>query len=148
MTLFVKDLLVAQLRPNATEQEQASMVRVVLVILGVLAIAISGLQPNVIHAINWIFSWLIPVFVLCIIGLFWKRSAGAAISTMVVSWIINCLWSMTSFPENIGLANVHNAFVALAVSIILGLVLTAMLPGSQGFFKEKKSQQAHVALGV
>ena len=146
-TLFVKDLYVNQLNPEASEKMQTRLVRVGIVVLGGLAIAISGLQPTVILAINWIFSWLIPVFVLCIIGLFMKRSSSAAMITMVVCWLINCLWSMTSFPQAIGMANVHNAFVALFISIILGVLLSLILPGKKSFFYEhrEKKLQAQIA---
>ncbi|MBF7097251.1 sodium:solute symporter family protein [Alkalibacter sp. M17DMB] len=136
-TIIVKDLYVSLYKPNASEKEQTKMVRIAILILSVIAIAVTvSFQPDVITAINWIFSWMIPVFSISIIGLFWKRSEAAALITMFLCWALNCLWSMTSFPTIIGMDNVHVAIMSLIVSVISGILLTFFLPGKPGFFSE------------
>ena len=41
-----------------------------------MAASIATVLPPIVAAINWLFAWSAPVFVMIIIGLFWKRSTN------------------------------------------------------------------------
>ncbi|MBE3580516.1 MAG: sodium:solute symporter family protein [Thermoanaerobacteraceae bacterium] len=133
-TLFVKDIYVALYNPKATEAQQTRLVRILVVVLGILALLPAATLPPIVGAILWLFSWLVPIFWFVIFGLFWKRSTTAAIITTVVSWIATCLWSFTPLPNVLGWQSVHNVYITCLVTAVLGIILTAVLPGEKGLF--------------
>lgn len=133
-TIFTIDIYKNLFNPDATEADERRVTRIGIFVLGILAMGVAGYLPPIVSAINWLFAWMTPVFWLIIFGLFWKRSNSAAIWTMLISWVCNGLWSFTSLPEIIGLVGAPNVYVTLATSIIIGGVLTMILPGKPGLF--------------
>ena len=89
-TIFAYDLYGGLYKPEATEKEKTLVMRIMIVIVGILAIVLCNFQPAVVTTINWIFTWGVPLFVMLVIGLCWKRNTTAAMITMFVSWIANC----------------------------------------------------------
>ena len=136
-TIFTIDIYKNLFNPAATENDEKRVTRIAIWILGVLAVAVAGYLPPIVSAINWLFAWMAPVFWLIIFGLFWKRSNTAAVWTMVVSWILNGLWSFTSLPGIVGLDGIPNVYVTLASGIALGVVLTAITKGKPGLLRIK-----------
>jgi len=139
-TLFAKDIYAKLYKPNATDTEQIRVIRIVIVILGAIAIGGSALQPNITSVMNWVFMFSMPIFVMVIIGLFWKCSYRAAIITMVVGWITNIVWTMTPLADLLG--TVHAAYIVLPVCVVLGVILTAACPGNLGLFRMKNGKPA------
>lgn len=90
--------------------------RIMIVIVGILAIVLCNFQPTVVTTINWIFTWGVPLFVMLVIGLCWKRNTTAAMITMFVSWIANIVWVICGLQERLGMDNfpsgisVHDCF--------------------------------------
>lgn len=133
-TIFTKDIYVHLFNPNATPAQEKRVARIAVVVLVLLASAVATRLPPIIAAVNWIFAWSVPIFVLIVIGLQWKKSSLAAVLTLAIAWIVNLLWSFTGLPAALGLerwatANVH---VALVVSLVVGIGLTALLKGERG----------------
>lgn len=145
-TLYAKDLYTQLYKKDATDEEQIRIMRIVIVVAGVVGIIGANLDPMVSTGINWIFSFGIPIFVLAMIGLFWKRSEKAALWTLGISWIINILWTMTPIKGWIGLADLHIAYVALPVAVLLGVILTIVLPSKPGYFKHLKQEKEMAAV--
>lgn len=142
-TIFAYDLFGGLYKPNATEKEKVRVMRIMIVIVGVLAIALSTFQPTVVTTINWIFTWGCPLFVMLVIGLVWKRNTKAMVITCFVSWIANVVWITCGVQEMLGMVNFHQVYLCTIISVVLGLILTAVLPGSKpGFFKLSKEEQA------
>ncbi|MCC8123135.1 MAG: sodium:solute symporter family protein [Oscillospiraceae bacterium] len=137
-TIFAHDLYGGLYKPKATEKEKVKVMRIAIVIVGILAIALSNFQPTVVTTINWVFTWAFPMFIMVIIALFWKRSTPAAVITMFASWIGNVVWTTFGLQAALGATSVHGAYIAVAISLLFGVVLTAILPGKPGFFKESK----------
>ncbi len=141
-TIFAYDLYGGLYKPNASEKEKTLVMRIVIVIVGVLAIVLSNFQPTVVTTINWIFTWGVPMFVMMVIGLCWKRNAKAAVITYAVSWIANILWVTCGLQEKLGWMNFHQVYLCTIISVVLGLVLTAVLPGTKpGFFRLSREEQ-------
>ncbi|GFN24179.1 sodium:solute symporter family protein [Thermanaeromonas sp. C210] len=136
-TLFVKDIYVPLYNPNASEAEQTRMVRIVVLVLGLLALLPAATLPPIVGAILWLFSWLVPVFWFVVFGLFWKRSTAAAVITTIAAWIATCVWSFTSLPSVLGWQSVHNVYITCLVTGVLGIILTAVLPGEKGLFRNR-----------
>ncbi|MGL5511684.1 MAG: sodium:solute symporter family transporter, partial [Sporomusa sp.] len=144
-TIFAHDLYGGLYKPEASEKEKVRVMRIAIIIVGVLAIVLSNFQPHVVTTINWVFTWAFPMFIMVIIGLFWKRSTKATVITMFASWIASAVWTTFGLQEYLGATAVHGAYVALAVSLLFGLILTAALPGKPGFFKESRQKNAAAA---
>lgn len=134
-TIFVKDIYVRLFKPNATEEEQTRLVRLAIIVLAILALIPAASLPPIVAAILWLFSWTVPIFWFVVFGLFWKRSASAALVTILLSWIITCLWSFTSLPQALGLEKVHNVYVVLTITIVVGILLQLATKGKPGLFR-------------
>lgn len=137
-TMFTKDIYVNLFNPEATEWDEKRVARGAMVVLVVMAALIATLLPTIVAAINWLFAWSAPIFVMIIVGLFWKRSTPAAVTTLFLAWIVNIAWSFTSLPAKLGLQIIaqSNAYPTTVVSLVVGLALTAALDGKPGYFRQ------------
>jgi SSS family solute:Na+ symporter len=147
-TLVSVDIYKRLYRPGAAETEIKSVTRIALVVLGAIAIGFASVLPPILASVNWLFSWLVPVFWLVVFGLFWKRSAEVASATLLSAWVINCAWSFTPLPAMLGMAGVPNAYVTLAVTLAIGVFGNLLASGEPGYFHstEYKSRLANVAI--
>ena len=142
-TIFTIDIYKNLFNPKATEAQLKRITRLMIFILGAMAMLVAGYLPPIVSAINWLFAWMTPVFWLIIFGLFWKRSNTAAIWTLIISWTLNCLWSFTSLPDFLGLAGTPNVYVTLFTGLLFGSFLTAAAQGKPGLFREKSTGIHH-----
>lgn len=137
-TIFTKDVYVPRYKPNASEKEQVFLIRVLIVVLAISAAAVGTFLPNILAALGWISSFLAPIFFLFLYGLYWKRSESAVAITVLVAWAVNFLWTFTSLPHALGLPGDINAIVTIIIAIVLGGILTAIMPGKPSFMKSYK----------
>lgn len=144
-TLFSVDIYKRLYRPDAGEVEIKRVTRAVIVVLGLIAIGVASSLPPILASVNWLFSWLVPVFWVVVFGLFWKRSAPVAILTLVAAWAVNCAWSFTPLPQLAGLAEAPNAYVTLAVTFAVGVIGNLVAPGLPGYFR---SQEYRTRIGA
>lgn len=141
-TIFAYDLYGGLYKKNATEKEKTLVMRIVIVIVGIMAIALSNLQPTVVTTINWIFTWNVPLFIMLIIGICWKRNTKAFLITAFVSWIANIVWITLDLQTILGMSNFHQVYLCTIISLVLGIVLTLVLPGTKpGYFKLSGAEQ-------
>lgn len=110
---------------DAKTENKLSRIWIILscAIAAVLAVTIQA-QTNT--AITWGFAWFIPVFVLFIIGMHWRRSQMASITTLIVAWIFNMLVSYTNIAATFNLEGNNHSIFLCVISIVLGIVLTAV----------------------
>ena len=134
-TLFSYDIYQRLYRPQASEAEMTRVTRIAIVALGTIAICVASLLPPILAAMNWLFSWLVPVFWVVVFGLFWKRNAAVAVTMLVAAWAVNCAWSFTSLPALISTADIPNAYVTLLVTLGVGIIGNVALPGAPGLFR-------------
>ena len=128
-TIFAKDIVGANVRGGLTPAEENQLIRRVIFIVGGLAAALTFFNhPNVIRAITWLFAWLAPLFFIIIAGLFWKRNTTVVVTVVLVSWVINCAWSIgpvkqliiAAAPRSAVLENAHiTAIVAFMLTVLL-----------------------------
>jgi SSS family solute:Na+ symporter len=99
---------------------------------------------------NWLFSWLVPVFWVIVFGLFWKRNSAVAIATLVIAWIANSAWSFSSLPVLLNMSDVPNAYVTLVVTLVVGIVGNVSRPGRDAYFSTDayQSRLAHQSATV
>jgi solute:Na+ symporter, SSS family len=143
-TMFTKDIYVNLFHPGATPGKEKKVARAAIIGLVLMASFIATLLPPIVAAINWLFAWSAPMFIMIIVGLFWKRSTPAAITTLFLAWGVNIAWSFTSLPAKLGLQIIaqSNAYPTTVVSLVAGLVLTAALDGKPGYFKKSQKDVA------
>ncbi|MGI6730688.1 MAG: sodium:solute symporter family protein [Anaerovoracaceae bacterium] len=136
-TIFAIDIYKGLFKKDASEQEVARIIRIVVVVLGALAISIASFLPPIIGAINWLFAWIVPVFWLFVFGLFWKRDKGVATLTLVITWVINILWSFTALPSMIGgtVGSLPNGYVTLVISLVVLIIGNLAVKGEPAYFK-------------
>jgi SSS family solute:Na+ symporter len=134
-TLFSVDIYKRLYRPDASEAQVKAITRIAIIVLGVVAILVASSLPPILASVNWLFSWLVPVFWVVVFGLFWKRSATVAVTTMVTAWVINCAWSFTDLPTWVGAAGIPNAYITLGVTLIIGVVGNLFANGEQAYFR-------------
>jgi SSS family solute:Na+ symporter len=134
-TIFANDIVKSLYRPNASERELTRIIRVVIIVVGVVAIAAAAFLPPILAAMNWLFAWLVPVFWIVIAGLLWKRSQPVAVVTLLAAWAANSLWSFSSLPEMLGMKDLPNAYVTLAVTLAVLAVGNAFASGEPGYLR-------------
>lgn len=140
--LFANNIYVLK-KPNASGEEKTKITRGFIVVAGIIAMGVSTFLPEIVNGANWAFAWLVPLFFNVIYGLFWKRNRTAAGSVFAISWILILLWTYTPVPKMTGLDTIPLPYVTLAVAVILGIILNAVLPGSkEGYFKALKKAEA------
>ena len=128
-TIFAKDILGANVQGGLSRAEEKPLIRRVILIIGALAATLTFFNhPNVILAITWLFAWLAPLFFIIVAGLFWKRNRSVALTVVICSWVINCVWSIaparqliaTVMPASAALENAHiTAIVAMVLAVVL-----------------------------
>ena len=135
-TIFSMDLYKRLYNRDATERDTARVTRYAIVGLAVAAMAVATFLPPILASIGWLLSWMIPVMWLVFSGLFWRRSNTAAGLVVGVAWIVNMAWTFTPLPQALGAAQLPNAYVVLAVTIIVGTVANiAFRSAPPGYFR-------------
>ena len=86
---------------------------------------------------------IMMVVITQITGPWVRKIETAAMWFMFVSWIANIVWVTCGLQERLGMVNFHQVYLCMIVSVILGLVLTAVLPGTKpGYFRLSKEEKA------
>jgi len=139
-TLFTVDIYKRLYNPDADEQKLARTMRITIVILAVIAMSVAAFLPPILAAMNWLFSWLVPIFWVVVFGLFWKRNSVVAITTLVAAWIANSAWSFTNLPLILDMEPVPNAYVTLVVTLVVGVGGNLLASARGGYFKSDEYQ--------
>jgi SSS family solute:Na+ symporter len=134
-TIFTMDIYKRLYRPNASEAELTRVIRITIIVLAVIAMAVASYLPPILASMNWLFSWLVPIFWVVVFGFVWKRNTTAAILTLVSAWLANSVWSFTALPEALNMVGTPNAYVTLGVTLTVGVLSNLIMPGDKGYFK-------------
>jgi SSS family solute:Na+ symporter len=135
--IFVNDIYLRR-NPDASAATRTKWTRIFIVLSAIVAVLATLNKPEIVNGANWAFAWLAPIFWNVIFALFWKRNSVAAFIVFVVSWLLVILWTFT--PFRIAIGEIPIPYITLAVSVILGVILTAALPGGKpGYLKEQKA---------
>lgn len=137
-TIITVDIYKNLYRPNASEAELTRVMRILIITLAIIAMSVAAFLPPILAAMNWLFSWLVPIFWVVLFGLFWKRNTKVAMATLIAAWIANSLWSFSSISAALGLPGDINPYVTLLVTLMVGVVGNLVLDGKPGFFKSEE----------
>ena len=137
-TIVTVDIYKNLYRPNATEKELTLVMRILIIVMACIAMAVAAALPPILAAMNWLFSWLVPVFWIVLFGLFWKRSSAVALSTLAAAWIANSAWSFTSLHQVLPFGPADNAYITLIVTLVFSVGGNLIAKGKPGFFKSEE----------
>lgn len=113
--------------------------RILIIVAGVGSIIPAYFLPHILLAGVFVFSLGIPLFVMMIIGLFWKRNSNVAFYTMIISLVVAFIWEYSNLPVLLSAPGWFNtAYLNLVISLVLGVGLTAVLPGEKGILVKKQ----------
>ena len=129
-TIFTMDIYKNLFKPDLDPEGERRTVRIVIIIAAVYGCILAQFLPQLVHAMNWLFAWMSPVFVLLLFGLFWKRSTQGAAATLTITWIVNCLWSFTPLASAIASTGItwldaalmNNVYVCVVLGFIIGYI--------------------------
>ena len=96
----------------------------------------------------WVFSFGMPVFVCLVIGYNFKVSRKAAWLTIIITYVIDCIWTFVDMSSVLPGVWSMNLYMVMVVSVVLGIVLHLIIPGEPAWKKrhaeeiERNSQPA------
>lgn len=139
-TIFSMDIYRNLYHPQASEADVTRVTRITIIILGLIVMFVAAYLPPILAAMNWLFSWLVPVFWIVVFGFLWKRNGAAALTTLICGWLANSVWSFTSLPSLLKVPDLPNAYITLAVTLIVGVTLNIIMKGQPGYLHSEEYQ--------
>lgn len=136
-TIFMEDIWKPYYKKEMTQKEYNFTIRFVIVILVIIATALAQFLPGVVAGLNWMFAWNIPTFFLLTIGLYWKINKKWALTSLLITWGINCLWSFTPLHQWLGLPKFHEAYITMVVSLVLLIIGNLVMKGETAYFRSE-----------
>ena len=146
--VIANDIWIGCVKPNMDEKKKMTTNRVGIIIAAVILLPGALLMMNefAFNLFLWVFSFGMPIFMILLIGYHWKVSRTAAWVTVIVTYVVNCLFTFVDFGP--GGLNVFSGGLGamlfsppaanLYATIILSIVLAIVLH----FFKWKDEEPA------
>ncbi|MFJ4435240.1 sodium:solute symporter family protein [Streptomyces sp. NPDC088923] len=134
-TVFTTDIWQPYIKPNMPDTHYLKVGRVITavgVVIGIGTAFIASGFSNIMNYLQTLFSFFnVPLFVVFIIGMFWKRTTGAAgfwgLLSGTVAAMINYFWfykqGVIGIPSDQG-ANFVSSIVAFVVGAVVMVVVT------------------------
>lgn len=133
------DVIYKCMRPQMTDKQQMRTSKICIIVAAALLLPGALLMANefVFNLFLWVFSFGMPVFVVFIIGYNFKVSKIAAWITVIVSYVIDCIWTFVDMSPFFPAGSVWsmNLYMTMVVSVVLGIVLHLILPGEKAWKK-------------
>ncbi|MDH4256808.1 MAG: hypothetical protein OEX13_20110, partial [Gammaproteobacteria bacterium] len=125
VAIFVNDIYRKQLRPLAPERELVRVARIATIVLGLLAIGIAYLVPNVLDLILYAYTFGAAGLFFPMLGLlFWRRTtASGAYWSMLTGGTSAVIWAVLDEPFGFS-ASWAGWVVGLPVLIVVSLLST------------------------
>lgn len=139
-TILVDVIIKRACFPEMTDATQLKLMRPAILVCGLIACVPALFVPMIFPVFLWCFSFGIPIFVIWLIGMVWKTSAPAAWITVLVTYLVNFIWTFANpswAPPPFDL----NMYPVTVCSIVLGVGLNLVLPGEQGLLRRVRSAQ-------
>ncbi len=130
--------------PDKEKQKAVPWIsRLIIVVVGAGTVIPAYFLPHILLAGLFVFTLGIPLFIMMITGLFWKRNSNVAFITMIAGIIGTFTWEYSNLAVVFGTPGWFNSvYLTLFLSVILGIGLTAILPGKPGYLREKRATAA------
>ncbi len=141
------DIFYKCVKPDMDDHGRLVATKVCIIIAALLLLPGALLMAHefVFNLFLWVFSFGMPVFIVFIIGYNFKVSKSAAWITIIVSYVVDCIWTFLPMEKILHLPAGSiwgmNLYATMVVSLVLGIVLHLVLPGTQGWKKTKAAQK-------
>jgi SSS family solute:Na+ symporter len=133
--VLTKDIIKKLIDRPLDEKGELKMMRLAIVICALFFAVPAFLNAVIFPVFLWCFSFGIPVCVVYVLGLKFKISKSAAWVTVIVAYIVNFWWTFWTPEWAVGPWSL-NMYPVTVVSVILGVVLTIILPGEPGLLRK------------
>lgn len=140
-SVIVNDILKNAMMPNMSDETRYRLMRPMIVICAILAFIPALTVPIVFPVFLWCFSFGIPIFMMFLLGMVWKTSTMGAYITILVTYLINFIWTFWTPAWATG-PWALNMYPVTVCTVVLGLITTAFLPGETGLLKRHRAGQA------
>lgn len=139
--VIANDIVIGCCMPKADPKKKLFVNRVCIIIAAALLLPGALIMANefVFNLFLWVFSFGMPIFVVFIIGYNFKLSKTAAWSTIIVCYIINCIWTFCPMESILHLPAGSvwgmNLYAVMVSSVVLGIVFHLIMPGEKAWKK-------------
>ncbi|MCD7948074.1 MAG: hypothetical protein LUG13_07265 [Oscillospiraceae bacterium] len=134
--VIANDVIKRPWAPNMSDKHYLIVLRICICVMAAMML-IGALNMAVLFPVFiWCFSFGIPLFVLYLCGQIWKISVPAAWITTVVAYAFNIYWTFWT-PAWVTGPMALNMYPVCIISLVLGVGLTALLPGTPGLRTKK-----------
>jgi len=128
------------------QKKELFVSRLTIIVAGLLALIPAFAMPSMIMEFLFICSLIAPTFFCLMLGLFWKRNSNAAFVSVIVAIVCSCIWHYGNVGAAIGFPFWWVAmYTAIVVSIVLYIVLTLALPGTEQSYVSMMRQKDKVS---
>lgn len=140
------DVFYKCVKPDMDDRKQFIATKVCIVIAAALLLPSALLMAHefAFNLFLWAFSFGMPVFIVFIIGYNFKVSRKAAWLTIIISYVINCIWTFCPMEQILHLKAGSiwgmNLYATMAASVVLGIILHLVLPGKPGWKKQRTAE--------
>nr|WP_320132308.1 hypothetical protein [uncultured Holophaga sp.] len=138
-TVLLNDILKGACFPKMKDETRMKLMRPCILLCGLFAGVPALFAPILFPVFLWAFSFGIPLFIIFVFGLTWKRCVSGAWITIVVSYAVNFWWTFwtPSFAKGPLALNMYPVTI---IAVVLGVVTFAILPGKVGLLREKDEE--------
>ncbi len=150
--VIANDILIECCMPKADPKTRMRTNRVCIIIAALLLLpgALIMAHEFVFNLFLWVFSFGMPVFVVFILGYNYKVSKTAAWATIILCYIINCIWTFLPMERILHLAPGSiwgmNLYAVMVSSVVLGILFHLIFPGEDAWKKSHCSEiRANIA---
>lgn len=142
--VIANDIIIGCAVPNASPQKKLTINKICIVVAAALLLpgALIMAHEFVFNLFLWVFSFGMPVFMVFIIGYNFKVSKSAAWLTIIVSYVIDCIWTFLPMGKFIPGIWSMNLYATMVASVVLAIVFHLILPGKPAW---KKTHAATIA---
>ncbi len=140
--VIANDIIIGCAVPNADPKKKLRINKACIVVAAALLLpgALIMAHEFVFNLFLWVFSFGMPVFIVFIIGYNFKVSKTAAWLTVIITYIVDCIWTFIPMPLP-GIWSM-NLYATMVASVVLGIILHLILPGKPAW---KKTHAAEIA---
>ena len=133
--VIANDVIIGCVCPDASPKKKMAINRVCIIIAAALLLPGALIMANefVFNLFLWVFSFGMPVFVCLLIGYNWKVSRKAAWATIIVTYIIDCIWTFIPMPLP-GVWSM-NLYATMVASVIFAIIFHLIFKGEPGWKK-------------
>lgn len=135
--VIANDIIIGCTCPNAEPKKKLRINKAMIIVAAALLLPGALIMANefVFNLFLWVFSFGMPIFIVFIIGYNFKISKVAAWLTIIISYIVDCIWTFVDMSGVLPGVWSMNLYATMIVSLVLGIVLHIVIPGKPAWKK-------------